>query len=72
MIFVLIWLDVLLGGDESLGRPGLAVGAVSLIIGLLASLEVVNFNATNNKGVKRWAVLAGTGMVIGLAYVTDL
>ncbi len=68
-IISIIFADFQLGSADSLNRPGLVLGFVLMIVGCLAANEVVSFNAANNSGIKKWAVLSGTVLVIGFSLI---
>lgn len=71
-ILVMIWADFQLGSADSLNRPGLVLGVALMIVGTMAANEVVSFNTTSNSGVKKWAVYAGTALVIGFSFIPCL
>ncbi len=69
VIAVLVWLDMLLGSPESLGRPGVVLFGCCLVLGLMAASEVLYFNPEIAQQFKHWPAMVGTALVIVLAFV---
>lgn len=68
----MIALDLHLGKESSLNRPGLVLFAWTMLLGLMATSEIIAFNPKSNVGVKSWAVYLGTALVIVMGFWTTL
>ena len=68
-IALLVWLDLLLGSADGLGRPGVVLFACCLVVGLMAASEMLHFHPDVASNMKHGPALAGTALIIGLAFV---
>lgn len=64
-ILLLIGLDYYLGSADAIGRPGLIIALMAVLVALMAASEVLSFDAEGNRNVKTWAVYLGTFLIVG-------
>lgn len=62
-ILLLIWFDFKLGTEEFLGRPGLVLGALSLILVAMATVEMIGMWSQRIQLNRTLAVIASIAMV---------
>ena len=68
-LLVLVTIDFLLGREASLGRPGLILGAFSIVMAAMASSELADMFRDDQNPIPTWVPVSGTTAMVAIAHV---